>query len=135
MEDWEETERLHFAVLDNSIEAVKELVESGFPLENFDDCDKTPFHYAVEQENFQIAHYLLEKGANVNAQHPEKAGNSPIGNVGATCTLKMASFLIKHGADPKLPGWMQLCAIDHAKDRKTPEGSQVYELFVQSTKT
>lgn len=135
MEDWEENEKLHFAVMENSIDEVKAIIESGASIENFDDCDKTPLHYAVEQENFQIAQYLIEHGANVNAQDIEKCGDTPLGNIGATCSLKMAKFLVNHGANPAAPGWMQLSAIHRAKDRKKQEGVEVYEFLLQSTKT
>ena len=135
MEDWEEIEKLHFAVMDESFDNVKDLVENGVPIQNFDDCDKTPLHYAVEQENFQIAQYLIEHGADVNAQDIEKCGDTPLGNVGATCSLKMAKFLVKHGANPAAPGWMQLSAVHRAKNRKKPEGVEVYEFLVQHAKT
>ena len=135
MDNWEENEKLHFAVMDKSIDNVKRLVEGGFPLENFDGCDKTPLHYAVEAENFEITHYLLEKGADVNAQNVEKCGDTPLGNVGASCSLRMAKLLVKFGANPATRGWMQLSAIDRAKERKKAEGVKVYEYFRKVLKT
>ena len=135
MENWEENEKLHFSVIENSIAEVKALVESGFSMENFDLSDKTPLHYAVEAENFQITRYLLEHGADVNAQEVEKCGNTPLGSVGATCSLKMAKLLVEFGANPATPGWMQISAVDRAKDRKKPEGIQVYEFFLEVVNT
>ena len=135
MDDWEENEILHFAVKDENFDKVQAIVVSGAPIENFDDIDKTPLHYAVEQENYQIARYLLKQGANVDAQLEEKSGDTPLGNVAATCSLKMAKFLVKRGANPAAPGWMQLSAIDRAQKRKKPEGVRVYEYLVKFVNT
>ena len=131
-EDWEIDEKLHYLVIEDSVADVTALVESGFSLEHFDVSDKTPLHYAVEAENFHLTHFLLENGANPNAQNIEKSGNTPLGNVGSTCSLRMAKLLVQFGANPSAPGWMQLSAIDRAKNRKQPEGVRVYEFFLES---
>jgi len=52
-----------------------------------------------------------------------------------TNAFKMAKFLVKHGANPATPGWMQLSAIHRAKNRKKSEGVQVYEFLVHQAKT
>ena len=42
----------------------------------------------------------------------------------------MAQLLVDSGADPTIPGWMQLSALDKAHGRKRGDGPTVYELLV-----
>ena len=135
MDDWYEREQLHFASQDGNIARLSELLESGVDIDIFDDLEKTALHYAVENENFQVAQYLIENGANVNAQNTDKIGETPLSNVGDRCSLKMAKFLVKHGAIANAKGWMGLSAIDRAKNRKKKEGVQVYEYLLSAKKT
>ena len=114
MKGFEDIDDLHFAVQRNDLDKVMNLVEGGIPINAFDCCDKTAFHYAVEDENFRIAQYLLEHGADVDPQDIEKSGCTPLGNAGATCSPKMAKFLVKHGSNVSAPGWMQISAIHRA---------------------
>ena len=46
----------------------------------------------------------------------------------------MAELLVNAGANPTIPGWMQLTALDRARDRKKDEGKRVYELLVKAAK-
>ena len=135
MDDWYEREQLHFAAQDGNIGRVIELIESGVDIDSFDDLERTALHYAVEIEHFQISHYLIKNGANVNAQNIDKIGETPLSNVADKCSLKMAKFLIKHGAIVETKGWMGLSAIDRAKNRKKTEGVQVYEYLLSAKKT
>jgi hypothetical protein len=54
-------------------------------------------------------------------------GNSPPGDVAESCSLRIARLLVEAGADPTIPGWMQLTALDRAADRKRGDGPHVYE--------
>jgi len=135
MDDWYEREQLHFATQDGNIARVIELVESGVDIDAFDDLERTALHYAVEIEHFQIAQYLIENGANVNAQNLDKIGETPLSNVGDKCSLKMAKFLVKHGAIVDAKGWMGLSAINRAQKRKKTEGVKVYEYLLSAKKT
>lgn len=132
MEDWQQNEQLHFAVQEGNLKRVTALIEDGTDVTVFDELNKTALHYAVEAEHFQIAEYLLENGADINAQNTDNIGETPLSNVGATCSLKMAKFLVKHGAKVDAQGWMKLSAIDRAKGRKKPEGVNVYEFLVSA---
>jgi ankyrin repeat protein len=135
MDEWFNKEQLHFAVQDNDLDRVRELVEAGADPNLFDDLGKTPLHYACKNENFTIAEYLIEHGADVNAHHEASIGNTPLGDVAGACSFKMAEFLLRHGADPSIRGWMQLNAIDRAKRRKKAEGKRVSELLLSTFKT
>ena len=129
-DEWFDREQLHFAAGDGDLDKVKELVAEGYDVNLFDrDISLTPLHNAVRGEYFAVSQYLLENGANVNAQEEEKIGETPLGDVAATCSFEMAELLILAGADPTIPGWMNLTALDRAKKRKDEEGRKVYELL------
>ena len=133
-DDWFEKEQLHFAAQDGDLNRVKDLVAKGFPINRFDEIDKTPIHYAVEEEHFKIVNYLIKSGANVNAHNENNAGNTPLRQVAESCSFEMAEILIKAGADPTIPGWMQITALDKASKRKKNEGKRVYQLLKEAAK-
>ena len=135
MDEWDEKEQLHFAAQDGNLAKVKELVEKGYSVNQFDrDCSKTPLHYAVEGEHFEVVEFLINCGGNVNAYDKDKIGNTPLREVADECSLKMAKLLIAAGANPTIPGWMQLTALDKAEKRKTEEGAGVYRLLKEAAK-
>jgi len=68
---------------------------------------------------------LLRAGANVNARDDRRAGDTPLGQSAGSCSYAMAKKLMDAGADPAVPGWMQLTAIDRAKKREDEEGRNV----------
>jgi len=125
---------LHTAVSDGDLDKVRRLVGRGARLNKFDDLGKTPLHIAVQDERLDIAAYLIEAGANVNAHLPKVIGNTPLRDAAETCSLEMAKLLIDAGADPTIPGWMQLCALDKAANRKRGDGPAVYRLLVEATR-
>jgi ankyrin repeat protein len=134
MNDWYEKEKLHFAVQENDLEKVKKLIDEGCDPNYFDDISFTPLHYAIQNENLDIAQYLIDHGSDVNACENEKAGNTPLAEVAQECSVQTAQFLIQKGADPTIPGWMHLTALDRAKKRKKPEGKKIYNLLLDRAK-
>ena len=126
---------LHFAAQDGDLARVQQLVARGDDVNAFDDLAKTPLHYAVEFERFEIAEFLIQHGADVNARDEPSIGNTPLREVAETCSLRMARLLIDAGADPTIPGWMQLTALHKARNRKRGEGPSVYELLKRAAQT
>jgi len=122
-------EELLYAVQDHDVEAVRRLIASGLPLDEFDEIGRTPLHYAVVAESVEMATLLLEAGADVNAHDKTHAGNTPLAEVAGHCGFEIADVLIANGADPTIPGWMQLSALDRAAGRKRPEGWRVLDLL------
>jgi len=135
IEDWYIKEQLHIAANDGDLEKVKKLIEEGYDIHAFDsDLSFTPLHYAVNSGNIEVAKYLISLGANVNANEEEKIGETPLGEVAANCSYEMAEMLVKAGANPTIPGWMQISALERASERKKEEGKRVYELLLETSK-
>jgi len=134
-DNWFEREQLHFAAAEGDLKKVIELIEKGYDVNAFDaDLSLTPLHYAARGEFFKISQYLLENGAHINAHDEDKIGETPLGDVAATCSYEMAELLVVAGANPTIPGWMQITALHRAKDRKNEEGKKVYELLAKTAK-
>jgi ankyrin repeat protein len=128
-EDWFEAEQLHFAAQSGDVALLERLILGGSDPNVFDMIGNTPLHYAAEGEHFEAVRLLLSRGANVNARDERRAGDPPIAHVAQTCSLEMARLLLDAGADPTLPGSMQIDAIYRAKQRKRGDGPRVYELM------
>ena len=108
---------------------VAALLEQGYHVNEFDELSRTPLHYAVEHEHYEVISQLLAAGANVNAHEPSMAGDTPLGRVAATCSLRLAAMLVKAGADPIIPGFMKITALDRARRRKRGDGPLVADLL------
>jgi ankyrin repeat protein len=132
MNDWYEKEQLHFAADDGDLDKVKNLLEQGSDVNAFDeDLYFTPLHFAAKGGHIEVVKYLLSVGADVNAHEEEKIGETPLGEVAANCSYEMAEILVNAGANPTIPGWMQLTALDRARNRKKEEGRRVYGLLLE----
>jgi ankyrin repeat protein len=77
---------------------------------------------------------LIEAGADVNAHDERRIGNTPLGEIAGDCSFGVAKLLVDAGADPRIPGWMQLTALHKSAERKRPEGAQVHELLKATAK-
>ena len=127
-----ESTELHDAANCGDDMAVKALLEQGGNPNAFDDMAFTPLHHAVQNGRFEIVALLLQAGADVNAHDEERIGDTPLGYVAGNCSLEMAQALVSGGADPTIRGWMQLSALDRAKERKREEGQRVYALLCKA---
>lgn len=56
------------------------------------------------------------------------------GAIAGNCDFEVAKLLINAGANPTIPGWMQITALHRAKTRKKPEGQRVYQLLLDAAK-
>ena len=134
-EPWEvtfEREQLHFRAQDGNVEDVKRLLAAGYQPNVFDDLGKTPLHYAAEGGHLEVMNVLLAAGADVNANDERVIGNTPLSEVAGKCSFDVAKILVDAGADPTIPGWMQLTALHRSKSRKEDEGKRVHELLEQA---
>lgn len=128
-EGYADLEPLHTAAMGGDLPSVIKLIKGGINVDTFDNLGYTPLHYATQRGHLDVAAYLLEHGADVNAHHEPSIGNTPLSDVAGECSWEMASLLIKAGADPTIPGWMQLTALHRAEPRKRGDGPRIYQLF------
>jgi len=131
-EPWEvtfEREQLHFAAQDGNVDEVKRLLAAGYQPNVFDELGKTPLHYAAMRGHVNVLNVLLAAGADVNAHDESVVGNTPLREVSDTCSFEVAKILVDAGADPTIPGWMQLTAVHKATERTKPEGLRVRQLL------
>ncbi|MDV2994314.1 MAG: hypothetical protein N4J56_003968 [Chroococcidiopsis sp. SAG 2025] len=77
---------------------------------------------------------LIEMGADVNAHDESTISDTPLGAIAGNCDFEVAKLLIDAGANPTIPGWMQITALHRAKTRKKPEGQRVYQLLLDAAK-
>jgi ankyrin repeat protein len=125
---------LHTAAERGDAGRARQLLSAGADVNAFDSLHRTPLHYAARGEHLDLVQLLLGSGARVDAHHAPTIGNTPLGDVAATCSLAMARLLVEAGADPTIPGWMQLTALDKAAGRQRGDGPKVYELLLQSVR-
>lgn len=97
---------LNAATIKGNLEMVKLLVENGCPLEDVNKKDKmTALHFAASGKQVEIAKFLIEKGANVNAK--DRYGNGPLFRAG-NCE-EIGVLLMKNGADPDMENNSGIC--------------------------
>lgn len=122
-------EQLHCAAQGGDLARVNDLIERKYPLNRFDDLGMTPLHYAVQDNRLEVVKRLIDAGANVNAHDERVIGNTPLSDNVRECTYEMAKVLINAGADPTLRGWMQMNALDRARERKDANARKIVRLL------
>src|SRR6266404_8755309 len=133
-EDVLRREQLHFAAADGDMETVTRLLNEGHQPNVFDELGKTPLHYAAERGRLNVMRLLLASGADVNAHDERVIGNTVLRDVDSNCSFEVAKILVDAGADPTIPGWMLLTALDKSEERKKPEGVRVHQLLLQTAR-
>jgi len=123
---------LHHACSSGFPEIARVLITHGADIDAYDDMAWTPLHHACREEHLEVVRCLIENGADVNAHLEDRIGETPLGDVAASCSLELAKILVDAGADPTIAGWMKITALDRAKGRKDSEGKGVYELLKET---
>jgi len=120
-----QSEQLHRAAQEGDIARVKELIARKYPVNSFDYLGNTPLHYAVRAGSLDVVDCLIKASGNVNAHDERWIGNTPLSDNAQVCSFEIAKRLISAGADPTIPGWMQLNAIDRAAKRTDGNGNRI----------
>lgn len=110
---------VHLAAGMHFVSVLKVLLRSDgtSALSKFDDSERTPLMCAVENRDLEVIQILLDAGADVNAHDEERNGDPAINiplrkKVLDDLDVGVVEMLIRRGADPTLPGWMKMTAID-----------------------
>jgi ankyrin repeat protein len=134
-EPWEQWgTSVHRAAEYGFVEALRLLLEADgkIALGRFDELSRTPLIRAVVGGSITAAEMLIAAGADVNASDEPRIGNPAIRWATEEHNEEMVAVLLRAGADPTKPGWMQLSALDVAKGWKTsrkPELVRIFELL------
>lgn len=110
---------LHASAESGNQEIVELLLGAGgkSALNKFNELSRTPLMLAVEKEHFEIARKLIEAGADVNAFDEPRIGNTALREIADLGSYEMIELLVQEGADPTIPGWMGISALDLARRR------------------
>ena len=85
---------IHEAADEGNIEVVKQHLADGTDVNEKDDVQMTPLHYAYTKE---IAELLIENGADVNAK--DDGGGTPLNDAAFSGHKEIVELLIAKGAD------------------------------------
>lgn len=124
-------EDLLFAASSGDHNKVEELIDAGADIHFFDELSKSALHYAVENDHKQLVHFLLQRGADVNAHLRDNAGDTPITIAAYQGHYAISKLLLKSVADPYIPAWMGNDAFDYAIRRKDVNGEKIKELIIK----
>ncbi|XP_073046792.1 putative E3 ubiquitin-protein ligase XBAT35 [Primulina eburnea] len=93
-------ELLHHQVKNGNIEGIKALRSKGAGLEWVDIEGKTPLILACTNPNlYDVAKFLIELGANVNAYRPGLLAGTPLHHAARKGLEKTVKLLLSHGAN------------------------------------
>lgn len=132
---WLKHERLHRAAASGDIKLIESLLAEGCNINAFEqDLPLTPLHYAAMENKVDAMRCLLKAGADVNANDPDRIGNTPLAHVAESCSFEVAKLLVEAGADPTIPGWMQITALDRSARRSDSDAPKVHRLLLDAAR-
>ena len=73
---------------------------------------RNPLHLAIKNEDIEIAKFLLDKGADIEAY--DQAGNTAIFHAIHSDSLEMVKLLIERGADFKVQNMVFSTPLNHS---------------------
>jgi len=97
-------------------------------LEQFDYTAKTPLIRAADHGQSIVVTRLLATSINIDSHDELRSGNTAIREAVRGGHTEIVSLLLESGADPTIPGWMGISAVDQAWDEVEGTLETVYEL-------
>lgn len=128
-ENWYELERLHHAADEGDLGEMKRLVAAGYDMAMFDNLGWTPLHHAVNAEHYKAALWLIDHGADVNANDEQSAGETALADAVRKGCPEIVELLLRKGADPDITGGMANTARLRAEWRNDGAGRQIAALI------
>ena len=124
------------AAIDGNLKVVKERMNAGEKVNEFDKWGWTPLHWAVYYRSLPVTQYLLENGADPNIKTKKaygsmKSGCTPLIISAYYGIPNFAELLLKHGAKIDLTDDAGITAMDYANQYQFTE---VVELLKGSKK-
>lgn len=93
-------EELFNAVKHNDMQSVQSLLKNGVDINVLDEAGQSPLMWATERKNVEMAKFLINKGANVNAVGLRVAsGLTALSLAAVNGAAPLARLLIERGAD------------------------------------
>jgi ankyrin repeat protein len=107
---------LHDAAQDGDLKMVDFFLDQECPasLESFDYISNTPLIRAADNGRTEVVVRLLAARVNPNANDEDRIGNTAIREAVRGGHTEIVSLLLRAGADPTIPGWMAISAVDQA---------------------
>lgn len=101
---------VHDAAESGDVGVLRLLLDAGgrSVLGRFDYLQRTPLTCAVDAKHLEAATLLIRAGSDVNAHDEPRIGETALHHAARNGDVKMARLLLDAGADPTIPGWMQL---------------------------
>ena len=106
---------LHYAVMSGNIETVKALIagaDGDIDIEVKTTTGRSPLSIACANGDFEIAEYLLEKGASVHEN--SKTKKNPLIVATQNGHINIVSLLLRHGIHPDVPDSSGNTAVHYA---------------------
>ena len=88
------------AVLQNSVQVARLLLDEGVNVDGVDESGRTPLMMAVNRNNLPLVKFLLSRGANVNAQDKDEANQLTV--LMYASDMEVLEYLLEHDADPSI---------------------------------
>ena len=90
---------LHIPAGDGDLDKVKAEIDSGKDVNSKDIAGQTALMYASEQGRLEVVKYLVENGADVNAQSGKQGRGTALIYASATNRTIVMEYLLEQGAD------------------------------------
>lgn len=118
--------------IDGNLTSVQKRVKGGSDVNEFDKWGWTPLHWAVYYRSLPVTKFLLENGANPNAQTTRSYGSMKSGTTPLMITAyyglpDFAELLLNRGAKTNVADDNGITASDYAKRYRYEEVIQLIE--------
>ncbi|KAF2350747.1 Ankyrin repeat-containing domain [Trinorchestia longiramus] len=124
---------LHEAVEEDDWKAVKILLRSGRDVNENEFCGATPLHMACMTGNYDMAVYLIQQGAMVDAPNFER--NTPLCYAAVGCHPRLVKLMLSLGAQVNPPLLLSTplheACIRSGAGKKQQEACEVVELLLE----